>query len=176
LEENKNKRPENFRGRNAEHSHAMISDCSREDNNGPEFLMCAFVMTRKKEVLLRIIQYMPSKTSKKKKIILWWNTKRKKVRAVSSRLKILDTPLRMNLWLLDLNVWIADNGATVHATQNPSDIVKKSEKKCNDSGKVGNGKSESTEWYDDFHVIVCDMEGNVKVENDSCGICANFKV
>jgi hypothetical protein len=64
--------------------------------------------------------------------------------------------------MLDPNVWIADIGLTVHATPNPSAMVKKSEKKCNDSVAMGNGKNEATEWYGDLPVTVCDMKGNVK--------------
>jgi hypothetical protein len=44
---------------------------------------------------------------------------------------------------LDPNVWIADTGATFHATPNPSVMFKKSEKKCNDSVTMGNGKSKA---------------------------------
>jgi hypothetical protein len=58
--------------------------------------------------------------------------------------------------LLDPNAWIADTGATGHAIQNPSDMVKKSEKKCNDSVAMGNGKSESTEWHGGLPVTLCD--------------------
>jgi hypothetical protein len=64
--------------------------------------------------------------------------------------------------LLDPNVWISDTDTTIQATPNTSDMVKKSEKKCNDSVTMGNGKSESCEWYSDFPVILCDMEGTVK--------------
>jgi hypothetical protein len=41
-------------------------------------------------------------------------------------------------------------------------MVKKIEKKCNDSVTMGNGKSEANEWYGDLHVTLFDMEGNVK--------------
>jgi hypothetical protein len=64
--------------------------------------------------------------------------------------------------LLDPNVWIADTGATVHATPNSSDMVKKSDRNGNDSVTMGNGKSEATEWYGDLPVTLCDMEGNTK--------------
>jgi hypothetical protein len=64
--------------------------------------------------------------------------------------------------LLDPNVWIADTGATVHATPNSSAMVKKSERNGNDSVTMVNGKSEATEWYGDLHVTLCDMEGNTK--------------
>jgi hypothetical protein len=74
--------------------------------------------------------------------------------------------------LLDPNVWIADNGATVHATPNSSAMMKKSEKKCNASVTMGNGKSEATEWYGDLPVTVCYIEGNVKVNF----ICSQFQV
>jgi hypothetical protein len=64
--------------------------------------------------------------------------------------------------LLDPNVWIADTDAPVHETPNPSAMVKKSDKKCNASVTMGNGKSEATDWYVDLPVTLCDMEGNVK--------------
>jgi hypothetical protein len=64
--------------------------------------------------------------------------------------------------LLDPNVWIADTGATVHATPNSSAMIKKSERNGNDSVTMGNGKSEATEWYGDLPVTLCDMEGNTK--------------
>jgi hypothetical protein len=70
-------------------------------------------------------------------------------------------PSSMKL-LFDQNMGIADTRATVHATLNPISMVKKSEKKCNDSVTIGNGKIESTEWYIDSHVTLCDIEGNVK--------------
>jgi hypothetical protein len=62
--------------------------------------------------------------------------------------------------LLDPNVWIADTGATVHATPNSSVMIKKSERNENDSVTMGNGKSEATECYGDLPVTLCDMEGN----------------
>jgi hypothetical protein len=46
--------------------------------------------------------------------------------------------------LLDPNVWIADTGATVHATPNLNAMVKKSDRNGNDSVTMGNGKSEAT--------------------------------
>jgi hypothetical protein len=64
--------------------------------------------------------------------------------------------------LLDPNIWIADTGATVHATPNSSAMVKKSDRNGNDSVTMGNGKSEATEWYGDLPVTVCYMEGNTK--------------
>jgi hypothetical protein len=64
--------------------------------------------------------------------------------------------------LLDPNVWIADTGATVHATQNSSAMIKKCDRNGNDSVTMGNGKSEATEWYGDLHVTLCDMDGNTK--------------
>jgi hypothetical protein len=80
--------------------------------------------------------------------------------------------------LLDPNVWIADTGATVHATPNSSAMVKKNDRNGNDSVTMGNGKSEATEWYDDLPVTLCDVEGNTKGDskNDSRGLCANFKI
>jgi hypothetical protein len=47
--------------------------------------------------------------------------------------------------LLDPNVWIADTGATVHATPDSSAMIKKSERNGNGSVTMGNGKSEATE-------------------------------
>jgi hypothetical protein len=44
--------------------------------------------------------------------------------------------------LLDPNVWIADTGATGHATPNSSAMVKKSDRNDNDSVTMGNGKWE----------------------------------
>jgi hypothetical protein len=41
LDENKNKRPKNFRGVNAEHANALISSEGGDDGNAPESLMCA---------------------------------------------------------------------------------------------------------------------------------------
>jgi hypothetical protein len=64
--------------------------------------------------------------------------------------------------LLHPNVWIADTGATVHATPNSSAKIKKSDRNGNDSITMGNGKSEATEWYGDLPVTICDMEGNTK--------------
>jgi hypothetical protein len=64
--------------------------------------------------------------------------------------------------LLDPNVWISDTVATVHATPNSSAMIKKSDRNGNDSVTIGNGKSESTEWYGDLPVTLCDMEGNTK--------------
>jgi hypothetical protein len=64
--------------------------------------------------------------------------------------------------LLHPNVWIADTGATVHATPNSRAMIKKSDRNGNDSVKMGNGKSEATEWYCDLPVTICDMEGNTK--------------
>jgi hypothetical protein len=64
--------------------------------------------------------------------------------------------------LLDPNVWIADTGATVHATPNSSAMIKKSERNGNDSVTMKNGKSEATEWYGGLPVTLCDMEGNTK--------------
>jgi hypothetical protein len=64
--------------------------------------------------------------------------------------------------LLDPNVWIADTGATVHATTNSSAMIKKSDRNGNDSVTMVNGKSEATEWYGDLPVTLCDMEGNTK--------------
>jgi hypothetical protein len=64
--------------------------------------------------------------------------------------------------LLDPNVWNADTGATVHATPNSSATIKKSERNGNDSVTMGNGKSETTEWYGELSVTLCDMEGNTK--------------
>jgi hypothetical protein len=63
---------------------------------------------------------------------------------------------------LDPNFWIAYSGATVHATPNSSAMVKKNEKKCSDTVTMGNGESETTEWYEDLPVAVYDMEGNFK--------------
>jgi hypothetical protein len=67
--------------------------------------------------------------------------------------------------LLDPNVWIADTGATVHATPNSSAMINKSETNGNDSVTMGNGKSEATEWYSDLPATLCDMEGNTKGES-----------
>jgi hypothetical protein len=64
--------------------------------------------------------------------------------------------------LLDPNVWIADTGATVHATPKSSAMIKKSDRNGNYSVTMGNGKSEATEWYGDLPVTLCDMEGNIK--------------
>jgi hypothetical protein len=64
--------------------------------------------------------------------------------------------------LLNPNVWIANTGATVHATSNSSAMVKKNDTNGNDSVTMGNGKSEATEWYGDLPVTLCDMEGNTK--------------
>jgi hypothetical protein len=64
--------------------------------------------------------------------------------------------------IFDPNVWIIDTGATVHAPPNPSDMVNKSEKKCNDSVTMGYRENEVTEWYGDLYVTFCGMEGNVK--------------
>jgi hypothetical protein len=64
--------------------------------------------------------------------------------------------------LLDPNVWIADTIATVHATPNSNDMVKKSDRNGNDSVTMGNGKSEATKWYGDLYVTLCDMEVNIK--------------
>jgi hypothetical protein len=64
--------------------------------------------------------------------------------------------------ILDPNEWIADTGATVHATPNSSAMIKKSDRNGNDRVTMGNGKSEATEWYGDLPVKLCDMEGNTK--------------
>jgi hypothetical protein len=61
-----------------------------------------------------------------------------------------------------LYVWIADTGATIHATPNSSAMVKKINRNGNDSMTTGNGKSEANEWYGDLHVTLCEMEGNTK--------------
>jgi hypothetical protein len=52
--------------------------------------------------------------------------------------------------LLDQNVWIAETGATVHATPNSSAMIKNSERNGNDSVTMGNGKSEATAW-----MVIC---------------------
>jgi hypothetical protein len=59
--------------------------------------------------------------------------------------------------MLDPNVWIDDTAVTAHATQNPSDMIKKSEKECNDSVAMGNGHSEATLWFGDLPVTCCHM-------------------
>jgi hypothetical protein len=64
--------------------------------------------------------------------------------------------------LLDPHVWIADTGATLHATPNSSAMIKKSGRNGNDSVTMGNGESEATEWYGDLPATLCDMEGNTK--------------
>jgi hypothetical protein len=64
--------------------------------------------------------------------------------------------------LLDPNVWIADTGATIHATPNTISMIKKSDRNGNDSVTMVNRKSEATEWYGDLPVTLCDMEGNTK--------------
>jgi hypothetical protein len=64
--------------------------------------------------------------------------------------------------LLDPNVCIAGAGATVHATPNSSSMIKKSDINGNDSVTMVNGESESTEWYGELSMKLCDMEGNTK--------------
>jgi hypothetical protein len=77
LDENKNKRPNNFRGGNAKYGHTGISDDGGEDSDGPEFLMYAFLIMKKRVLWLWIIMYVSSKTSKKKQLSLRTRTKKK---------------------------------------------------------------------------------------------------
>jgi hypothetical protein len=172
LDENKNKRPKNFRGGNAKHGHAAIGDDGGEDKGGPEFLMCALCYDEEEgsmatdytvwvfeDIEEETIEFL-NEHEEETFDFMSGNEEEDSEGGVKS-IKDFEYPLAdepvikidlcamkfpnsMKL-LLDPNVWLADTGATAHATPNSSAMVKKSEKKCNYSMAMGNGKSEATE-------------------------------
>jgi hypothetical protein len=189
LDENKNRHLKNFRGGNAEHANDAISAEGGEDGNGPEFLMCALCYDEEQgstatDYAVRVfddieegkIEFVNENDAETFDFMSGYEEEESE--GSVDMIKDFDYPIAdepvmetdlcamtflnsMKL-LLDPDVWIADTGATVHATPNPSAMVKESEKKCSDTITMGNGESEATEWYGCLPVNVCDMEGNVK--------------
>jgi hypothetical protein len=179
LEQNKNKRPKDYRGGNAEHGNAAISTGAGNEDSDGEFLMCAVDYDEEEandkdtETLEVEHEYDEDETFEFVR-----ENKEEEYEGSLMLFEDVDYPLpdedmneialcaikfpnSMKL-LLDPNVWIADTGATVHTTPNSSAMIKKSERNGNDSVTMGNGKSETTEWYGDLPVTLCAMEGNTK--------------
>jgi hypothetical protein len=182
LEENKNKRPKDYRRGNAEHGNAAISSGAGDEDSDAEFLMCA-VEYEEEGANDEYIATLNEEHEYDEDEILEFVSENEAEEYEGSLMSFEDVdyplpdedlseialcaikfPNSMKL-LLDPNVWIADTGATVHATPNSSAMIKKIERNGNDSVTMGNGKSEATEWYGDLHVTLCDMEGNTKGES-----------
>jgi hypothetical protein len=179
LEENKNKRTKDYRRGNAEHGNAVISVGTVDDDSDAEFLMCTMCYdeegTNEKgiAVLADEHEYDEDET-----FDFVSGNEEEEYEGSMMSFEDVDYPLPyedlaeialcamkfpndMRL-LLDPNVWIADTSATVHSTPNSSVMIKKSDRNGNNSVTMGNGKSESTEWYGDLPVTLCVMEGNTK--------------
>jgi hypothetical protein len=181
LEENNNKRPKDYRRGNAEHGNAAISGGDGDEDTDAEFLMCAVEYEEegaKDEDIATLDEEYEYNEDEKFDFVS--ENEEEEYEGSFMSFEDVDYPLpdedlseialcaikfpnSMTL-LLDPNVWIADTGATVHATPNSSAMIKKSERNGNDSVTMGNGKSEATEWYGDLPVTLCDMEGNTKGE------------
>jgi hypothetical protein len=180
LEENKNKRPKDYLRVNAEQSNAVISGGTSDDDLDAEFLMCDMCYgeeegTNETGIIVLAIEHEYDEDE-----MFNFASENEEVDYEGSVMSFedIDYPLpdeyltEMAMCamkfpnsiklLLDPNVWIADTGATVHATPNSSVMVKKSDRNVNDSVTMGYGKSEATEWYGYLHVTLCDMEGNTK--------------
>jgi hypothetical protein len=179
LEENKNKRPKDYRRGNTEHGNAAISSGTGDEDSDAEFLMCA-VEYEEEGANDKDIATLDEEHEYDEDETFDFVSENEEEEYEGSMMSFEDVyyplpdedlseialcaikfPNSMKL-LLDPNVWIADTGATVNATSNSSAMINKSERNGNDSVTMGNGKSEATEWYGDLPVTLCDMEGNTK--------------
>jgi hypothetical protein len=157
FKQNKNTRPKDYRGGNAEHGNTAISTGAGNEDSDGEFLMCA-VDYDEEEANEKDTETLEVEHEYDKDETFEFVRENKEEEYEGSLMLFEDVdyplpdedmneialcaikfPNSMKL-LLDPNVWIADTGATVHTTPNSSAMIKKSERNGNDSVKMGNGK------------------------------------